>query len=72
MTASFTIDRVVPRRDESVDVHVRWDGGGEIFSFPKSYPPSTILAQLKIEFRRREVEGGGADRHQGLLGKHDV
>ncbi len=69
----FFIGNVVERKDGNVDVHVRYAGGGEIMTFPKTYPPTTILAQIRIEFRRRELEGTGtADRYASLRGKHDV
>lgn len=70
---SFNIERVAERPDGKVDVHVRYDGGGEIFTFPKSYPNTTILAALRLEFRRRETEGGAAERERkSLIGRHDV
>lgn len=70
MTASFIIDRTFERGKDQLDVHVRYDGGMRVFTFPKSYPNSTILAQIRIEFRKQELEGG--DRRGDLIGRHDV
>jgi hypothetical protein len=71
MISQFRIHRTEILGDV-VHVHAMWTGGGEIFIFPKAYPTSTILSQIRIELRRRAVEGGTNEKFKDLLGDHDV
>ncbi len=69
----FIIDKVVPSRVEKhVDVHVRYDGGGMVLTFPDSYPQGVLLAQVRNEVRSR-LKGEEAKARLGsLVGRHDL
>lgn len=70
---SFTIDRIVPSRIEAhVDVHVRYDGGAMVLTFPDGYPQGTLLTQVRVEVRARLQGQDKTARWTSLIGKHDL
>lgn len=73
MNATFHVTKIVPSAlPENVDVHVVYDGGGTIFTFPKTYPKGTILAQVRIEIRALVANEDVKKRLASLVGKHDL
>jgi len=73
MTAAFTIDRIEPSRTEGhVDVHVRYDGGAMVLTFPEAYPKGTLLAQVRLEVKSRARGEDARARLASLIGKHDL
>jgi len=72
-TAGFLIDRIDPSTSAGhVDVHVRYDGGGMVLTFPESYPKGTLLAQIRLEVRARMQGESTKARLASLLGRHDL
>lgn len=72
MSASFLIDKIEPSTPGNVDVHVRYDGGMMVLTFPEAYPKSTLLAQVRLEVRARMQGESGRARLASLLGRHDL
>jgi hypothetical protein len=73
MSQSFHIERIIPSASpENVDVHVRYDGGATVFTFPRTYPKSTILVQVRIELRALLLEADVKKRLDSLVGRHDL
>ena len=70
--SSFVIDRISLREDAHVDVHVRYDGGSEVFTFPVSYPKNTMLAQVRLAIKERMIHSDAKARLASLVGKHDL
>lgn len=70
---SFAISRVVPSTQTGyVDVHVTYDGGGTVFTFPENWPKSTILAQVRNELREITATPEAQKRLAGLVGSYTL
>jgi len=73
MNPSFYIEKIVPSSVlEQIDVHVRYDGGSTVFTFPKTYPKGTILAQVRLEIRSLIADMDVKARLASLVGRHDL
>lgn len=73
MNPGFLIDRIEPSRTTGhVDVHVRYDGGGMVLTFPEAYPKGTLLAQVRLEVRARARGEDARARLASLVGRHDL
>ncbi len=72
-TPAFFIDKVLDSAvKDHVDVHVRYAGGLEVFTLPKSYPKMTILSHIKGELKAMQIEKDAQSRLASLVGKYDL
>jgi len=68
--ATFSIDKTVARPlSNEIDVWVSYDGGMKVFTFPASYPNSTMLTHIRLELRKVDVDVTIAKRMKELRGK---
>jgi hypothetical protein len=84
MSDSFVIYRTIPHPEtRTIEVHVQLPNGMRAFTFPISFPNSTILAQIRLKLRtaettaevskrRADPEDALEQRMRELCGKYEL